>query len=78
MYECNITRIDIACSGVSTNRVFVQGWGLLSQLSPFRYFLIFGTDQTVVNCMISGSYLAGVTAAELRRHLANMNMIGII
>ena len=31
--------------------------------------------KTVVTWMISSSYLAGVTAAELRRHLANMNMI---
>ena len=29
--------------------------------------------KTVVTWMISSSYLAGVTAAELRRHLANMN-----
>ena len=31
--------------------------------------------KTVVTWMISSSYLAGVTAAELRRHLANMNIV---
>ena len=31
--------------------------------------------QTVATYMISSSFLAGVTAAGLRRHLANMNMI---
>ena len=31
--------------------------------------------KTVVTLMISSSYLAGVTTAELRKHLANMNMI---
>ena len=42
----------------------------------FSHF--FRMIKTVVTCMISSSYLAGVTAAELRRHLANMNMIEII
>ena len=42
----------------------------------FSHF--FRIIKTVVTCMISSSYLAGVTAAELRRHLANMNMIEII
>ena len=31
--------------------------------------------KTVVTLKIPSSYLAGVSAAELRRHLANMNMI---
>ena len=31
--------------------------------------------KTVVTWMISSSCLAGVTAAELRRHLANMNIV---
>ena len=39
----------------------------------FSHF--FGMMKTVVTWMISSSYLAGVTAAELRKHLANMNMI---
>ena len=34
--------------------------------------------KAVFTCMISSSYLAGVTAAELRRHLANVNVIEII
>ena len=56
-----------------------QGWGLPGQFSPFRYFPIFSEwIKTVITCMISSSYLAGVTAAELWRHLANMNMIEII
>ena len=42
----------------------------------FSHFVL--NDKTVVTCMISSSYLAGVTAAERRRHLANMNMIEII
>ena len=42
----------------------------------FSHF--FWMIKTVVTCMISSSYLAGVTAAVLRRHLANMNMIEII
>ena len=42
----------------------------------FSHF--FGMIKTLVTCVISSSYLAGVTAAELRRHLANMNMIEII
>ena len=39
----------------------------------FSHF--FRMIKTVVTCKISSLYLAGVTAAELRRHLANMNMI---
>ena len=31
--------------------------------------------KTLFTCMISRSYLTGVTAAELRRHLTNMNVI---
>ena len=42
----------------------------------FSHF--FRMIKTVVTCMISSSYLAGVTAAKLQRHLANMNMIEII
>ena len=36
---------------------------------------IFRMIKTAVTCMISSSYLAGVTASALRRQLANMNMI---
>ena len=51
-------------------------WGLLSQFSPFRYFpIFFRMMKTVVTWTISSSYLAGGSAAELRRCLANMNMI---
>ena len=59
---------------------WAQGWGLISQFSPFRYFpIFFPNDQNSgYTCMISSSYLAGVTAAELRRHQANMNMVEII
>ena len=32
----------------------------------------------LVTCIISRSYLTGVTAAELRRHLTNVNVIEII
>ena len=37
--------------------------------------LFFRMIKTAVTCMIWSSYLAGVTAAALRRHLTNMNMI---
>ena len=58
---------------------FDQGWGLLCQFSPFCYFPIFSewSKQWSPTCMISSSSLAGVTEAELRRHLPNMNMIEI-
>ena len=53
-----------------------QGWGLLSQFPPVPLFpQICSPVKTNVNYKISRSYLTGVTAAELRRHQPNMNVI---
>ena len=38
-------------------------------------FPIFGMLKTLVTCTIARSYLPEVTAAELRRHMANINVI---
>ena len=53
-----------------------QGWGLLSQFPLFRYFPQFSALwNTCLSCSISPLYLTGVTAAQLRWHLSNINMI---
>ena len=52
------------------------GWGLLSQFPPFRYFpIFFRIIKTHLPYWISRLYLTGVSAAELRWHLSNMNVI---
>ena len=52
-----------------------QRWRLPSQFSPFCYFLNFQNNETLVTNKISRSYLTVVIAAELHRHLTNMNAI---
>ena len=53
-----------------------QGWGLLSQFPPFRYFLsFFSVVRTHVSYWISRLYLTGVAAAQLRGHLSNIHVI---
>ena len=56
----------------------VQGWGLLSQFTPFRNLFFLQNFQNFCYHEISRSYLTGVTAAKLRRHLSNINVIEII
>ena len=53
----------------------VTGWGLLSQFTPLRYFPNFSVIKILVTFGISRSYQADVAAAELRRHLSNMDVI---
>ena len=46
--------------------------------APFVNFSvskIFDLSELPVRLFVSHSYLTGVTAAELRQHLSNMNMI---
>ena len=55
------------------------GWGLLSQFLPLRCFSeFFSIVKIHVSYWISHLYLTGVTAAELRWHLPNINVIQII
>ena len=56
----------------------VLGWGLLSQFPQCRYYFFFSILKTHVSYWISPLYFTGVTAAELRWHLSNMNVIKII
>ena len=52
------------------------GWGLLSQFSLFCYFPNFSKlSKHLVIYITAYSYLTGVTAAELLRHLTNINVI---
>ena len=53
-----------------------SGVGVTKPISSIPLFpQIFSTVKIHVNYKLSRSYLTGVTAAELRRHLANMNEI---
>ena len=57
-------------------RIYLPGVGFTKPVfSDPLFSQFFRMIKTVVTCIISSSYLAGVTAAALRRHLANMNMI---
>ena len=50
--------------------------GVTKPIFSFPLFSqFFGMMKTMITWMISSSHLTGVTTAELRRHLANMNMI---
>ena len=56
--------------------IFSTGVGLLSQFLSIPLFsFFFRMIKIPVVCMISCSYLAGVTAAGLWWHLSNMNVI---
>ena len=53
-----------------------QGWGLLSQFSPSRYFPNFSTFfKTHVRYWIARLYLTGIATAQLRWYLSNMKVI---
>ena len=53
-----------------------QGWGLLSQFPPFRYFpKIFDIVKTHVSYWTSRLYLAAAATAQLLRHLSTMTII---
>ena len=56
-------------------QIIPLGLGKLSQFSPFRYYPIFRIVKTLITCMIARSYFTGVTAAQLWRHLTNMNVV---
>ena len=52
------------------------GMGVTKPISSvLLFFCFFRIIKTQVTCTISRSYLTGVTAAELRRHLTIMNVI---
>ena len=56
--------------------MFSSGVGVTK--APFINFSlskIFDLAEVPVRLFVSHSYLTGVTAAELRQHLSNMNMI---
>ena len=57
---------------------FVQGWGLLTNFLRSAISDFFSIVKTYVTFQISRLYLTGVTAAELRWHLSNINVIWII
>ena len=55
---------------------YASGVGVIKPIFSVPLFSQFFTmSKTLVTCMISRSYLIGVIAAELRRHLTNMNVI---
>ena len=57
-----------------------QGWGVTKLTKiPFRHTLLFfSIARTHLSYWISHLYLTGVTTAQLRRQLSNMNVIQII
>ena len=56
---------------------YLMPWGGGYEVNFLRSFIsqIFSTVKTYVNYKISRLYLTVITAAELRRHLPNMNVI---
>ena len=75
-YYATCTMIILRCFSASEwSRL---GVGVTKPIFSIPLFSqLFRMTNTVVTCMISSSCLAGVTAAQLRRHLANINMIEI-
>ena len=64
------------CSQMGSTTLAGPGVGLTK--APFVNFSvskIFDLAEVPVRLFVSHSYLTGVTAAELRQHLSNMNMI---
>ena len=55
--------------------VMLSGVGVTKPIFSVSFFQLFRNPKTLVTCMISRSYLTGVTAAELHRHMWNMKVI---
>ena len=60
---------------IKISRSLSRGGGYKANFLRSVIFPIFQEIKTVNTCMISSSYLVGVTTAEPRRHLATMNTI---
>ena len=64
---------------VMVRHIFGASWPGVGVTKPIfsvpLFSQFFTMIKTLATCMIPHSYLTGVTAAELRRHLTNMNVI---
>ena len=68
--------VGSAMVGIHHPKLYTPGVGVTKPIFSVPLFSqFFRMVKTLIICMISRWYLTGVTAAELRRHLTNMNVI---